>query len=145
MRQNSSLGNIDLQYKRTVSFTALIALLSLPGFIINPWDPVILGFVLGSIVGVINANFLVRRMRGLTQLALEKEGLDQAKAKMYMRVGFYPRMGMIIAVVFLASKISFISLYGMGAGLLLPTLVTVVDANVALYRYFAARNAADKI
>ncbi|WP_027364374.1 ATP synthase subunit I [Desulfotruncus alcoholivorax] len=144
MTDPTPIRDIDLQYARTTRITALIAVLTLPGLIVNPGDTLILGFIVGSVAGIVNCYFLVRRMRMLVELVLQKNA-GQKQAKMFMRAGFYPRLGMIVAVIYLASKVDFINVYGVGAGLLIPTLITIVDANVALYKYFAARNAVDKI
>ncbi|MBF7081545.1 ATP synthase subunit I [Desulfallas sp. Bu1-1] len=143
------IRDIDLQYARTTRITALIAALTLPGLVLSPKDPLILGFIVGSVAGIVNCYFLVKRMRMLVEMIMQmrpdRRQAGRKQAKMFMRAGFYPRMGMIIAVIYLAGRIDFINVYGVGAGLLVPTLITVVDANVALYRYFAARNAVDKI
>ena len=144
MAEPTPIRDIELQYVRTTRITALVAALTLPGLLVNPGDALILGFIVGSIIGIINCYFLVKRMRMLVELIL-KQNADQKQAKMFMRSGFYPRLGMIVAVIYFASKIDFIDIYGVGAGLLIPTLITVVDANIALYKYFAARNAVDKI
>jgi len=144
LAEPTPIRDIELQYVRTTRITALVAALTLPGLLVNPGDALILGFIVGSIIGIINCYFLVKRMRMLVELIL-KQNADQKQAKMFMRSGFYPRLGMIVAVIYFASKIDFIDIYGVGAGLLIPTLITVVDANIALYKYFAARNAVDKI
>lgn len=144
MTEPTPIRDIELQYVRTTRITALVAALTLPGLLVNPGDALILGFIVGSIIGIINCYFLVKRMRMLVELIL-KQNADQKQAKMFMRSGFYPRLGMIVAVIYFASKIDFIDVYGVGAGLLIPTLITIVDANIALYKYFAARNAVDKI
>jgi len=62
-----------------------------------------------------------------------------------MQAGVWPRFGMVVAICAFASQVSFLSVAGVGAGLLMPTVITVVDANLALYRYYAARDAVDKI
>ena len=144
MTRPAPIRDIKLQYVRTTRITAVIAVLTLPGLIINPGDTLILGFIVGCIVGIINCFFLVKRMRMLEELILRKNA-DQKQAKMFMRSGFYPRLGMIVAVIYLSTRIAFIDVYGVGAGILIPTLITIVDANIALYKYFAARNAVDKI
>ncbi len=149
MHKPAPIRDINLQYTRTTRITGLILALTVPGLIISPGDPLILGFIVGGIFGIINCYFLVRRMHMLVEMTRQLRTLtdktEQKKARAFMRQGFYPRMGMIIGVIFLASRIDFISVYGVGAGLLVPTLITIVDANVALYRHFAARDAVDKI
>ena len=41
------IRDIKLQYVRTTRITAVIAVLTLPGLIINPGDTLILGFIVG--------------------------------------------------------------------------------------------------
>jgi len=139
------IRNIEQQLTRTTRIMVMVLILTLPGLIINPGDTLILGFIVGGIFGIINGYFLVKRMNSLVDLMRQKESIDRNKAKAFMRAGFYPRMGMIIGIIALASRVDFISVYGVGAGLLVPTVITVVDANIALYRYYTARDAVDKI
>lgn len=138
MEKPTPLRDIEHQFARTIRFTVLILAVSCAGLFWNPRDPVIWGFVVGGLVGILNAFFLVRRMRRMVELR-------EDKARAYMRHNFYTRMGLVIAVVFFASRVDFLSVYGVGAGLLLVSCVTVVDAVVTLNRYYAARNASDAV
>lgn len=145
MQRPAPIRNIEQQLTRTTRVMGLVLILTLPGLIINPGDTLILGFIVGGIFGILNGYFLVKRMNALVDLMRQKEDINKNKAKAFMRAGFYPRMGMIIGIIALSSRIDFISVYGVGAGLLVPTVITVVDANMALYRYYTARDAVDKI
>lgn len=138
------IRNIDQQLTRTTRAMVLIVVILLPVLIISHGHPLILGLIVGGVFGILNGFFLVRRMNMLVDLLKERD-VDQKKAKAFMRGGFYPRIGMVVGIIFLASQVDFISVYGVGAGLLVPTAITVMDANVVLYRYYTARNAVDKI
>ena len=139
------IRNIDEQLKRTTRVTGLILLLALPGLIINPGDALILGFIVGGIFGIINCILLVKRMNLLIDLMTQTD-ISKQKAKAFMRRGFYPRMALIIGIIALAGQVDFLSIYGVGAGLLVPTVITVLDASLALYRYYSApSDAVDKI
>jgi len=139
------IRNIDEQLKRTTVIMGVIMLLTLPGLINNPGDKLILGFIVGGIFGIISCILLVRRMNMLIEL-MKQTDIKQQKAKSFMRAGFYPRMALIVGIIALASRVDFLSIYGVGAGLLVPTVITVLDANLALYRYYTApSDAVDKI
>jgi len=139
------IRNIDEQLKRTTVIMGVIMLLTLPGLINNPGDALILGFIVGGIFGIISCILLVRRMNMLIEL-MQQTDINKNKAKAFMRAGFYPRMALIVGIIALASQVDFLSIYGVGAGLLVPTVITVLDANLALYRYYTApSDAVDKI
>ncbi len=144
MYKPAPIRNIDEQLKRTTGIMGFILLLTLPGLIMNPGDSLILGFIVGGIFGIISCILLVRRMNMLIEL-MKQTDINQQKAKAFMRAGFYPRMALIVGIIALAGQVDFLSIYGVGAGLLVPTVITVVDANIALYRYYTARDAVDKI
>lgn len=145
MYKPAPMRNIDEQLKRTISIMGLIILLTLPGLIINNGDALILGFIVGGIFGIISCILLVRRMNMLIELMTQTD-ISKQKAKAFMRAGFYPRMALIIGIVALAGQVDFLNIYGVGAGLLVPTVITVLDANLALYRYYTApQDAVDKI
>ena len=138
MYKPNPIREIDEQFRRTAVITGIILTAAATLLIWDSRDPFIWGFLLGGVFGIINARFLVNRMHMLA-------GLSQKQANMFMRHGFYFRMTLIIAVAYLASRTEALSLFGVGAGLLLTTVVTVVDAAIALRRYFAARDAVDRI
>ncbi len=144
MYKPAPIRNIDEQLKRTTGIMGFILVLTLPGLIMNPGDALILGFIVGGIFGIISCILLVKRMNMLIEL-MKQTDINQQKAKAFMRAGFYPRMALIVGIIALASQVDFLSIYGVGAGLLVPTVITVVDANIALYRYYTARDAVDKI
>ncbi len=144
MYRPAPIRNIDEQLKRTTGFTGFILVLTLPGLLMNPGDTLIPGFIVGGIFGIISCILLVKRMNMLIDL-MKQTDINQQKAKAFMRAGFYPRMALMVGIIALAGKVDFLSIYGVGAGLLVPTVITVVDANIALYRYYAARDAVDKI
>lgn len=145
MYKPDPIRGIDEQLKRTTGIMGVIILFIVPGLLINPGDPLILGFIIGSICGIINCILLVRRMHVLIDLITQID-ITKHKAKAFMWVGFLPRMALIIGIIALAGQVDFLSIYGVGAGLLVPTVITVLDANLALYRYYTApQNAVDKI
>lgn len=144
MERPAPIRSINEQFSRTTRIMGLIGALTVPGTFIFPGDPLILGFLVGAIFGLLNGYFLVRRVNTLADLALNKQA-DRKRAKVLMRAGVWPRLGMTVAICAFASQVDFLSVYGVGAGLLIPTVITVVDANLALYRYYAARDAVDRI
>ncbi|HBX23472.1 MAG TPA: ATP synthase subunit I [Desulfotomaculum sp.] len=144
MERPAPIRDINQQFSRTTRIMGFIGALTLPGTILYPGDPLILGFLVGAIFGILNVFFLVRRVNTLADLMLIKKA-EPKKAKVFMQAGVWPRFGMVVAICAFASQVSFLSVAGVGAGLLMPTVITVVDANLALYRYYTARDAVDKI
>lgn len=144
MERPAPVRNINHQFTRTTRITGLVGALMIPGTILYPGEPLILGFLVGAVFGLLNSFFLVRRINTLAELTLNKKA-DQKQAKVFMRAGAWPRFGMVVAICAFASQVDFLSVYGVGAGLLIPTAITVVDANLALYKYYAARDAVDRI
>ncbi len=144
MERPAPIRDIGEQFTRTARVMGVLGALLVPGTILYPGNPLILGILVGAIFGLLNSYFLVRRINTLADLVLNKKA-DQKKAKIFMQAGVWPRLGMTIAICAFASQVDFLSVYGVGAGLLLPTAITVVDANLALYRYHSVRDAIDKI
>ena len=144
MLKPEPIRDIDEQLKRTSQIMGLIILCTIPALIVRPGDSFIMGFIVGGAFGILNGILLVKRMKALYSL-MERTKVSQPKAKSFVRAGFYPRMILMIGIIALAGQIDFLSIYGVGVGLLIPTLITVIDANWALYRYFSARDAVDKI
>jgi len=144
LERPAPIRDIGVQFTRTTRVMGVLGALLVPGTIMYPGDPLILGILVGAIFGLLNSYFLVKRVKTLADLVLNKKA-DQKKAKIFMQAGAWPRLGMTVAICAFASQVDFLSVYGVGAGLLLPTVITVVDANLALYRYYAARDAVDKI
>jgi hypothetical protein len=54
-------------------------------------------------------------------------------------------MGFIIALAFIASRTEALSLFGLGAGILMVTLITATDSLLYLRRYFAAQGVVDRM
>jgi len=144
LERPAPIRNINQQFTRTTRIMGLLGALALPGTILYPGDPLILGFLVGAFFGLLNIFFLMRRVNTLADLVLNKKA-GQKKAKAFMQAGVWPRFGMVVAICAFASQVDFLSVAGVGAGLLMPTVITVVDANLALYRYYAAGDAVDKI
>ena len=144
MEKPAPIRDIGEQFTRTTRITGVFGALLIPGTLLYPGDPLILGILVGAIFGLLNGYFLIRRVNVMADLVLGKKA-DHKQAKVFMQAGVWPRLGMIVAICAFASQADFLSVYGVGAGLLLPTAITVVDANLALYRHRSARDAVDKI
>lgn len=132
------IHDIEKQFSRSVKLTCIVLVVSGLGLLVNPTDTLVWGFIVGGLTSILNAYFLRNRLLGLPQL-----GRDQAKLS--LRQNFTMRLGLVVAVIFFAAKADFLSIYGVGAGLLLVPCLTVIDAAFTLYRHFAARDAVDKV
>ncbi|MFZ5597555.1 MAG: ATP synthase subunit I [Bacillota bacterium] len=96
-----------------------------------PADGMLWGIAIGTATGMYNCFMLVVRIKRLPDLSLEK-------GKKHMKRGMVIRLSMVMAVLFLVTtRLPHVSLYGVGAGLLIPycisTIVGVVDT-VRQYR-----------
>lgn len=132
------INDINKQFSRSARLTLFVLAAAGLGLVKDAADPFIWGLIAGGLASILNAYFLRNRLLGLAEM-----GKEQAKAS--LRQNFTTRMGLVVAVVFFASRVDFLSIYGVGAGLLLVPCLTVIDAAVTLYRHFAARDAVDKI
>jgi len=144
LERPAPIRSLKQQFTRTARVMGLLGALALVGMFLYPGEPLFPGFVAGALFGVLNIFFLTRRISTLADLML-KQKVGAKKAKAFMQAGVWSRFGMVVAICFLASRVDFLSVAGVGAGLLLPTVITVIDANLALYRYYAAANAVDKL
>ncbi|MCL6480012.1 MAG: ATP synthase subunit I [Peptococcaceae bacterium] len=102
---------------------------------IYPGDGLLWGMAVGTAAGMYNAMTLAGRIKRLTDLSPDK-------ARKHMNMGLAFRLGLIMAVLALVSfRLPFVSIPGVGAGLLMPTCVSVVLSIVDTcreYRRYAA-------
>jgi hypothetical protein len=131
--------DVETQFARSARLTCFVLAAAGLGLASDITNPVIWGLIFGGLTGVLNGYFLRNRLKSIGSL----DDVEQAKG--FLKVNYVSRLGLVVAVVFFASHVDFLSVYSVGAGLLLVPCLTVIDAAVTLYRHFAARDAVDKI
>ena len=138
MYKPKPIRDIDEQFRRTAVFTAMILAAAGTLLIWDPQNSLIWGFLLGGLGGLFNAKNLLRRMHMMA-------GLNPKRADTLMKQGSLMRMLLVIALLLLASRTEAVSVFGVGVGLLSVPLITATDSLFRLGRYFAARDAVDRI
>lgn len=118
MQGQKSVPELDRHLARTVRVTILFMLGMALGLIFDPGDPVIWGLLLGGCVGIFNAYALTRRVKKV-------DLMDQRNARRFMTWGMAARMALVGSVVLLAGKLTTVSIFGIGAGLLLPSAISI--------------------
>jgi len=126
-----STAELDNQLRNVLIYSGCILAGVSLGLFFYPNDGMLWGIAIGLATGIYNSIVLAVRIRRLPDLSREK-------AKKHMKKGLVVRFTMIIAVLFLVSqRLPWISLNGVGAGLLIPygisTILGIISA-LRLYR-----------
>ncbi|MHB8155837.1 MAG: ATP synthase subunit I [Desulfocucumaceae bacterium] len=125
-----SVPELDSQLRQVLKYSGFILIGICLGLFFYPEDAVLWGMVVGTATGIYNSIMLTIRIKRLPDLSPEA-------AKKHMKKGLTMRLSMIMAVLFLVSqKLTFISLFGMGAGLLIPYCVSIIISVVENFRLY---------
>ncbi|MTI80605.1 MAG: ATP synthase subunit I [Firmicutes bacterium] len=122
---------LKVQLGRTIKFTGIVALVISLGLILEPSSPFRWGLFIGTLVGVVNAVLIYNRMKHVDQLPVEK-------AIAFMRMGFFMRLLLIMAVLFLSLKTDSLSIYGVSFGIFISPIITMIDFNLSLLQDYKA-------
>lgn len=102
---------------------------------VYPGDSVLWGLAVGIATGIYNQVVLAKRIKRLPDLSPEA-------AKKHMNRGLTIRLVMIMAVLFLVSqRLPFVNLFGVGAGILIPSCVSILISMVETYRMYKQSSA----
>lgn len=132
------IRDIDEQFKRTAVTTGIILVAASTLLVWDAHNAFVLGLILGGMCGLFNAHSLIRRMNMMM-------GFEPKHANTFMKHGCYLRMGLVVALAFIASRTEALSLFGFAAGVLMVTLITAADSLLYLRKYFAAQGVVDRI
>lgn len=124
---------VDVQLKRTIKFTSAIGFGLFISLIIEPTSPFRWGLAVGAVVGIINAFLTYNRMKRIADMPIEK-------AIAFMRMGFFMRLLLIMAVLYLSLKVEGLDIYGVAFGVFIAPMVTVVDFNISLIKDYKAHH-----
>jgi hypothetical protein len=105
---------------RTLKLAAGLLVFFCLSLLLRPKDPLVMGFLVGTAIGMWNAYFLARRMRNIVAMAVPR-------AKSQMRAGFAMRLSIVILVLFFIARTPAlnINIYAAAAGMfIVPCLFT---------------------
>jgi len=130
MKSSLSVPELDNQLKSVVKYSLYILAGVCLFLVFYPRDGVVWGIFAGILTGIYNAVVSAGRIKRLPTLSREA-GNKHIKKGMVLRLVF------IMAVLFLIStRLPFISLCGVGAGILIPTAVSTVISLVDTYKLY---------
>ncbi|MGQ9558571.1 MAG: ATP synthase subunit I [Desulfurispora sp.] len=117
--QKGFLEELDRQIAVTLRACGLAILLLAVVVAVWPQDRLLRGVLLGLSAGTYNMYTLGNRVR---QIAV----LTGDAARGAMKRGLAMRLGLIVAVLYLAWQSGWFNLYGVGAGLLVPSVIAAL-------------------
>lgn len=120
MNWSLPVHELDKQLKRTIRITCGVIVFLSIGLIWDPKDPLLLGMVIGIATGLYNSCTLAQRIRRMVDMG-------QDSARRHMRQGLTMRIALVVAVVFFCGRTGAVSVYGVGAGILAVSVITVID------------------
>ncbi|NTW05142.1 MAG: hypothetical protein HGA27_03350 [Peptococcaceae bacterium] len=139
MLGQEAIPELDNQLKQTIKFSVYILAVACLFLGFDPRDGVLWGLIIGIIVGIYNSITLVKRIKYLPKLNPES-------AQKFMKVRFVFRMGLIMAVLFfLGRRLPFVSLLGVGAGILIPYYVSFSISVVETFKLYQDSRALRKL
>lgn len=125
---------LDNQLKSVLKYSGLVMIGLCLALILYPGDTMLYGMITGLAVGIFNSVTLTKRIKKLSAL------LPDA-AKKHMKRGLTMRLGLIMMVLFfLVTRAPFVSLYGVGAGLLIPSTIAIILSMIETYTLYRQSN-----
>lgn len=103
-----------------------------------PAHPLLLGFVAGLVLSLVNAFLLALRIDGMAKIVL----MDPRKASMFMHIGVAARWVLIIGAFWFAAVTGWVNLFGMAAGFFVP-LTFSLGGIMRSWMYQGANNGAN--
>ncbi|MCL5056406.1 MAG: ATP synthase subunit I [Actinobacteria bacterium] len=122
------IPELDNQLRNVLKYSGCILVGIGLGLFFYPSDGMLWGLAIGLGTGIYNSIVLAVRIKRLPDLSPEK-------GNKHIKKGMAMRLTMIIAVLFFVStRLSFVSLFGVGAGLLVPYCVSTIAGVVDTIR-----------
>lgn len=124
------VSELDNQLKIVIKISGLMLAGICLALVLHSRDSVLFGMAVGIATGMYNSITLAKRIKRLPNFSPDV-------AKKYMRKGLSLRLGLIMIVLFFTgNKLPFISLYGVGAGLLVPYAVSILVSMFDSFRLY---------
>lgn len=125
-----SVPELDNQLRNVLKCSGLILAGICLALFFSPSDGLLWGIAIGLATGIYNSVVLAIRIRRLPDLSRDA-------AKKHMKKGLLVRFTMIFAVLFLVSmRMPYVSLPGVGAGLLVPYCISTVLSMVNTFKIY---------
>ncbi|KJS15129.1 MAG: hypothetical protein VR69_14620 [Peptococcaceae bacterium BRH_c4b] len=127
MSGTQPVPELDNQLKIVLKYSGLVMIGLCLALILYPGDTMLYGMITGLAVGIFNSVTLTKRIKRLAYLHPDA-------ARKHMKRGLTMRLGLIMIVLFfLVREAPFVSLYGVGAGLLIPSAIAIILSMVETY------------
>lgn len=125
-----SIAELDNQLRNVLIYSGGILAGVCLGLFFYPLDGMLWGIAIGLATGIYNSVVLAVRIRRLPDFSRDK-------AQKHMKKGLIVRFTMIIAVLFLVTqRLPWISLNGVGAGLLIPYGISIILGIISALRLY---------
>lgn len=121
MLGSQTMPGLEEQLKRTVKSTAIVVALMLLAVLLDYQNPVYKGLFIGTLVSLQNAIQLSKRIKKASTIN------DVGKAISYMRRGFFIRLIVIMATLWLSIRIPSVSVNAAAVGLFVAPLFSISD------------------
>ncbi|GAB6179320.1 hypothetical protein JCM14036_06390 [Desulfotomaculum defluvii] len=121
MLSSQTMPNLEVQLKRTVKSTAIIVACLVLAVAIDYQNVVYKGLLIGSLASLQNAILLSKRINKVATIK------DVGKAIAYMRRGFFIRLIIIMATLWLSIRIPSVSVNAAAVGLFVAPILSISD------------------
>ncbi|CCO08428.1 ATP synthase subunit I [Desulforamulus hydrothermalis] len=128
MLGSATMPSLEVQLKRTVKHTAAVVAVLALAVALDYHNHLYKGFLVGSLVSLQNAILLSKRIKKAS--AIKEVG----KAIAYMRRGFFIRLIIIMATLWLSVRIPGISVHAAAVGLFVAPVLSIADFIVTLLK-----------
>lgn len=135
MSGDRPVPELDNQLKNVLRYSGLIMVGLCLGLFLYPGDTLLMGMIIGLAVGIYNSVTLAKRIKRLPEFHPDA-------AKKYMKRGLTMRLGLImITLFFVGRQFPQISLFSVGAGLLIPSCISIINSVIETYTLYRQSNA----
>lgn len=122
------IPNLEAQLKRTVKSTSIVVAFLALAVVLDFGNTVYAGLLIGTLVSLQNAILLSRRIKKVSTIK------DVGKAIAYMRRGFFIRLIIIMATLWLSIRIPSVSVNAAAVGLFVAPVFSISDFFLTLIK-----------
>lgn len=128
MLGSAAIPDLEVQQKRTVKYTAIVVAVMALTVVFDYQNAVYKGLFIGTLVSLQNAILLSKRIKKASTIK------DVGKAIAYMRRGFFIRLIIIMATLWLSIRIPSISMNAAAVGLFVAPVLSISDFFITLIK-----------
>lgn len=122
------IPNLEAQLKRTAKSTAIVVVFVAVAVALDFANPVYKGLLIGTLISLQNAILLSRRIKKVSSIK------DIGKAIAYMRRGFFIRLIIIMATLWLSIRIPSVSVNAAAVGLFVAPVFSISDFFISVIK-----------